>query len=115
MVERILVGGEVPFGYDSESADGGQRAAVLTIKLVHTVAIDDQLALLAARQVEVVHQSVARIVIVSVALVVHARALVAIARSVLARIIPSSVRHRPLLARVALFGLSVKTPWQCLR
>jgi hypothetical protein len=115
IAQGVLAGFEFVFGHDSERADGGQRAAVLAIQLVHTVAIDDQLALLAARQVEVVHQSVARIVIVSVALVVHARALVAIARSVLARIIPSSVRHRALLARVALFGLSVKTPWQFLR
>ncbi len=51
-----------------------------------------------------------------IALVVHARPIVvAIPLAVLARIIPSSVRHRPSFARVALVGLSVKTPWQCLR
>jgi hypothetical protein len=57
---------------------------------------------------------VARIVIIPVANVVHARPFV-IAIAVLARIIPSSVRHRPSFARVALVGLSVKTPWQYLR
>jgi hypothetical protein len=96
VAEGIVVGVEVLFGHDTESADRGQRTAGLAIQLVHTVAVNDQLALLAARQVEVVHQSVAGIVIVPVTLVVHARALVAaMPFSVLARITPSSVRHRP--------------------
>ena len=52
----------------------------------------------------------------SIMLVVHARPpVVAITLGVFARIIPSSVRHRPLLAWVLLFGLSVKMPWQLLR
>ena len=35
---------------------------------------------------------------------------------VIARIVPSSVRHRPSFgAQLAPLGLSVKTPWQCLR
>jgi len=52
----------------------------------------------AARQVEVVHQAVARIVIIPVTLVIHARAAVAAIRVVvLARIVPSSVRHEPSL------------------
>ena len=47
------------------------------------------------------HQAVARIVVVPVAVVVHARALVAaLPLAVVARITPSSVRHRPLLAWV---------------
>jgi hypothetical protein len=62
----IVVGVEVLFGQDSERADDGQRAAVSAIQLVHTVAIHDQLALFAARQIQIVHQRVARIVIVSV-------------------------------------------------
>ena len=111
-----MVDVEVVFGHDPKGADGGQRAAVLAVQLVDAVAIDNQLALLAARQVEVVHQAVARIVVVPVAVVVHARALVAaLPLAVFARITPSSVRHRPLLAWVLLFGLSVKTPWQWLR
>ena len=66
--------------------------------LVSETGFDDQLAVFTPRQVEVVHQGVPGIVIVPVALVVHARALVAaIALSKLARIIPSSVRHRPSL------------------
>ena len=105
MVKGIVVGVEVPFGHDTEGPDSGQRAAVLAVQLVSAVAIDDQFALLAARQVDVVHQAVAGVVIIPVALVVHARALIAAtALSVLARISPSSVRHRSLLARVALFG-----------
>jgi hypothetical protein len=62
----------------------------------HAVAIDDQLALNTARQVKVVHQAVARIVIIPIAFFVHARPVViAIRPAVLARIIPSSVTHRP--------------------
>ena len=111
-----MVDVEVLFGHDPEGADGGQRAAVLAVQLVDAITINDQLALLAARQVEVVHQAVARIVVVPVTLVVHARPpVVAIPLAVFARITPSSVRHRPLLAWVLLFGLSVKTPWQLLR
>jgi hypothetical protein len=55
------------------------------------------------------------VVVVAVALV-HAQPFVAaVMLSVLARITPSSVGHCPLLARVLLFGSSVKTPWQLLR
>jgi hypothetical protein len=39
----------------------------------------------------------------------------AISLAVFAPITPSNVRHRPLLAWVLLFGLSVKTPRQSLR
>ena len=89
---------EVLFGHHSERADGGERPAVLAIQLVDMVAIYNQLALLAARQVEIVHQADARFV-VPVAVVVHARALVAaLPPAVVARITPSSVRHRALLA-----------------
>lgn len=71
MVKGIVVGVEVPFGHDTEGPDSGQRAAVLAVQLVSAVAIDDQFALLAARQVDVVHRAVAGIVIIPVALVVH--------------------------------------------
>jgi hypothetical protein len=97
VVERLVVDVEVVFGHDPEGADGGQRTAILAIQLVYTVTINDQLALLSARQVEVVHQAVARIVVVPVALVVHARPSVA----VFTRITPSSVRHRPSLLGAA--------------
>ena len=111
-----MVDVEVLCGHDPEGADGSQRAAVLALQLVGAIAINDQLALLAARHVEVVHQAVARIVVVPVTLVEHARPpVVAAPLVVFARITPSSVRHRPLLAWVLLFGLSVKTPWQSLR
>jgi hypothetical protein len=108
---------EVVFGHHSERADGGQRTAVLAVQLVDTVPIDDQLTLLAAWQIEVANQSVARVVIVSVPVVVDAgAAIAAIQVVVLARIVPSGVRHRPSFgAQLAPVGLSVKTPWQCLR
>ena len=76
-----MVDVEVLFGHDAEGADGGQRAAVLAVQLVDAIAVDDQLALVAARQVEVVHQAVARIVVVPVTLVVHARPPVVAIRS----------------------------------
>ena len=57
-------------GHDAEGANGGQRAAVLALQFVDTVAQSDQLALFAARQVEVAHQALAR-VIVAVPFVVH--------------------------------------------
>ena len=105
MVERLVVDVEVLFGHDPEGADGGQRAAVLAVQLVDAIAINDQLALLAARQVEVVHQAVARIVVVPVTLVVHARPpVVAIPLAVFARITPSSVRHRPSLLGCCCLG-----------
>ena len=96
VAERIVVCVEVLVGHDSERADGSQRAAVLAIQLVHTVAVHDQFKLVAARQIQVVHQRVAWIVIVSVPLAVDAgAAVVAIPVVVIARIVPSSVRHRP--------------------
>ena len=105
-----MVGVEVLFGHHSERADGGERPAVLAIEFVNAVTINDQLALLAAWQVEVVHQGVARIVIVPVAVLIHARPFViAIVLAVIARIVPSSVGHRALLcAQLAPVGLSVK-------
>jgi hypothetical protein len=68
----------------------------LAVQFVDSVAVYNQLALLAARHVQVVHQAVARILVVPVALVVHARALVtAFPLPVVARITPSSVRLNP--------------------
>jgi hypothetical protein len=49
MAEGVVISLEVLSGHDSERADSGQRAAVLPIQVIDTVAIDDQLALLAAR------------------------------------------------------------------
>jgi hypothetical protein len=40
---------EVLFRHDSERADGGQRTAVVAVQLTDTVAIDNELASLAAR------------------------------------------------------------------
>jgi hypothetical protein len=107
---------EIVFRHDAKRSDSSQRKAVFAVKLVDSIPFNDQFALVATRQVEVAHQAVARIVVVPVALIVHAGpAGVAISLAVFARITPSSVRHRPLLAWVLLFGLSVKTPWQLLR
>jgi phosphoglycerate dehydrogenase-like enzyme len=105
VVERVVADVELVLGNDTEGADGGQCSAVLAVQFVNTVTINDQLALLAARQVEVAHQAVARIVIAPVPLVVHARLFVAvIPLPEIARITPSSVRHRFLLTCVLLFG-----------
>ena len=71
VVERVVVNVEVLLGHHAEGADCGQRAAVLAIQLVDTVAMHDQFALFAARQVEVPHQALAWVV-VAVAFVVHA-------------------------------------------
>ncbi len=60
--------------------------------------IHNLLALFAVRQIEVLHQRVAWIVTASVPLAVDA-AVVAIPVVVLARIVPSSVRHGPSFAR----------------
>jgi hypothetical protein len=66
-----MVGVEVVLGHDPKRADGGERAAVLSVQLVDTVTDGDQLALLAARQVEVAHQAIARVQLVQVSAVVH--------------------------------------------
>ena len=75
MFERVAVDIEVALGHDPERADSGQRAAVLAVQFVDVVTDHDQLALLAARQVEVPHQALARVV-VAVPFVVHALAAV---------------------------------------
>ena len=49
VAKGIVFGVEVLFGHDSERANGRQRATVLAIQLVDTVAIDNELALLAGR------------------------------------------------------------------
>jgi uncharacterized protein (DUF983 family) len=90
MVESIVIDVGVLCGHDPEGADGGQRAAVLAVQLVDAITINNELALLAEWQVEVVHQAVARIVVVgAVTLVVHARPpVVGISLGVFARITP---------------------------
>jgi hypothetical protein len=99
VAKGIVVGVEVLFGHNSERADGCERAAVLAIQLVDSVAVEDQLAFIAARQVHVAHQSVTPAVIVSVPIVIGAGSFVAaIQITVIARIVASSVRHRPSLA-----------------
>ena len=50
--ERVMVDIQVLLGYDAKGAERGQRAAVLAVQLVDTVADRDQLPLLPARQVE---------------------------------------------------------------
>jgi hypothetical protein len=50
-----------PIRHDTECADGGQRTAVVAIKLVDSIAVNNQFPLVAARQVKVAHQAIARI------------------------------------------------------
>jgi hypothetical protein len=73
--ERVVIDVEVVLGHDPKGTHGGQRAAVVAVQLVNTATAHDQLALLAARQIEVVHQALARVV-VAVPVVVHARTAV---------------------------------------
>jgi hypothetical protein len=82
---------EVALGHDAERADCRQCAAVLAIQLVQMIAVDDEFSRLAARQIKVVHQPIARVVVGSVTLVVHARTPVV----AFARVVPSGVVHKP--------------------
>ena len=105
MVESVAVGVEVLCGHNTEGAHDGEGTTVLTVQLVDATTINNQLALLAARQVEVAHQAVARIVVVPVAFVVHAPpSVVAVPLTVLAWITPSSVGHRPSLRGCCCLG-----------
>jgi hypothetical protein len=82
------------------------NAAVLAIQLEYTAAIDCELALLASWQVEVPHQGFARIVIIPVAVLVHARPfLIAIpARRTRADRSIERQTSAPSFARLALVG-----------
>ena len=64
---------EVMLWHDSKRTDGSKRPTVFAAKLVDSVTVNDQFARIAARQVKVAHQPVARIMAVAVARVVHAR------------------------------------------
>jgi hypothetical protein len=96
VVKRVVVTGIVPLmsevtlGDDSERADGRQGTAVFAIQFVDVLAVDHQLARVAARQVQVVHQAVARIVL-AVALVIDARTPII----TFAPVIPSGIVHSP--------------------
>jgi hypothetical protein len=71
--------------------------------------------LVTARQVQIAHQAIARIVFITIGCVVHARQFVAeIQRVVLARIIHRASDVAPPCGR-SVVALSVKTPWQLLR
>lgn len=105
VVQRVSVDLDVTFRHHAEGADGRQRAAVLVVQLVRAVAIDDQLALVAARQVEVVHKPIARVLIVPVAFVVHARpAVIELAPITVAHIVPSRIGHGRPPSMVLSFG-----------
>jgi hypothetical protein len=105
VVERVVVGTviavspEVLLRHDTERANRRKHAAVLAIQLVDSVAVDHQLARVAARQVQVVHQAVARIVFRLVTLVVHARTPIL----AFSYVIPSRIVHRPSCV-MRLFG-----------
>jgi len=91
MAEGVVVDVEVLFGHDAEGAHRGKCSAVLAIQLVHVVAVDDQFARVVTRQVKIVHQSVAWVVVGSVTLVVHARTPIV----VFAQVVPSGIVHMP--------------------
>jgi len=97
---------ELAFRHDAKHANGGQSTAVFAVQFVDSIAINDQFALVAARQIEITHQAITRILVVALARVVHALPLItAIPRVVLARIIPSSIGHPSLRClRVAVLG-----------
>ncbi len=86
----VVVDAEVVLRHDPEGADGGQRAAVLAVQLVDVVADRDEFAFLAARQVEVPHQALARVV-VAVPVVVHT--LAAVLPSVTVARVISRIEH----------------------
>jgi hypothetical protein len=92
MVECVVADVEIVLGHDTNGADDSQCSVVLAVQFVDTVTIKDQLALLAARDVEVAHQTVARVVIVPVALVVHARTPII----AFAEVVSSGVVHETL-------------------
>jgi hypothetical protein len=111
-VRRVVsVNSEFALWHNAERADHSECAAVLAIQLVDAVAVDDQFARLTARQVEVVHQPVARVVVGPVALVVHARTAVV----AFAWVVPSRVVHKPSCVVLAVVRMCVKAPGQELR
>jgi hypothetical protein len=95
VLEGVVRKIEIVFRHDAKRTDGGQRAAVPAVKLEDSITVSDQFPLVAARQVEVTHQAVTRIVFIPVA---RSTALPFIAAipNVVSRITPSSVRHRAL-------------------
>jgi hypothetical protein len=91
VVEGLSVDVQVVLRHDAEGSNGGQRSAVFAVQLVGPVAVHDQLAFVAARQVEIARQPVTRVVVVSVPVVVHALAAV-LAPVTVARVI-SRIEH----------------------
>ena len=77
MFHGVVVSIEVALGHDTKGADSGQGAAVLAVQVEHAVAVHDQLALVAPRQIEVAHQAIAQVTVVSVPVFVHSRTAVA--------------------------------------
>jgi hypothetical protein len=67
VVEGVARKIQVVFRHDPKRADGGKSPAVFAVQLVHSVAINNQFALVAARQVDIPHQRFPRIVILAVA------------------------------------------------
>lgn len=87
VVQGVVRKIQIVFRHDAKCTDDSQRAAVFTVELVDSIAINNQLPLIAPRQVEIAHQAFQRIVFIPVARVVHARPFVAaIPRVVFARI-----------------------------
>ena len=91
VVVRVPVTSEITLGDDSERTDGRQGTAVLAIQFVDSVAVNHQLARVAARQVQIVHQAVARIVFGPVTLVIHTCTPII----AFAPVLPSWIVHSP--------------------
>ena len=101
---------EIVFRHDAKRSDGSQRKAVFTVKLVDSIPVNDQFALVATRQVEVAHQNVTRVVPIPVAWVVHARAAV-LSAVTFARVI-SRVEHGCPPDMALRLGCPVEAPEQ---
>lgn len=97
VVQGVVRKIEIVFRHHRERTNGGQRAAIFAVELVDSIALNNQLPLVGARQVEVAHQGFTRIVFITVPRVVHAQPVTAaVPRVVFARITPSRVPHRAL-------------------
>jgi hypothetical protein len=72
VIQSVVVTSEITLQDNSKGSDCRQGTAVLAIQFGDPVAVDHQLARVAAGQVKAVHQAVARIVFRQVAMVIHA-------------------------------------------
>jgi hypothetical protein len=82
---------EIALGDDAKRANGGEHPAFGAVDLVNTLALPNQFALMAARQVEILHEHVAQVVfLVSVAF----PGATATAAGPIPRVVPIAVLNR---------------------